>query len=1251
MSENFNAQGEVSLEIKGVDDLNALIEALGRFNEETGGTNRATERLEKDAVRAASSLKETAGGADQLGKSAQSAAEMSLPRLRYALYDVASTAGVMNATIGASGVAVLAASASYERSFTNVERTTLASAEATTRLRGELMQLTREIPESWGFVTEVAAIGAQLDIAEENLASFTETTTKFSTVTGVSAEQSAMAFGSIGQLLKVNAGEYENLGSAIAYVGVNSVATDAEIIKMAQRLAASAENAGMTAQEVVALSGALASLRVAPERAQGVMEVYFKNLNTALAEGGERLEAFAAYSGMSAEAVREMVATDPAGFFRSLSQGLSTLDPVSTTRALSDLGLSGIRAGEVFTRVSGNLEVFDQALADSNKAWADGTHLADAYGLVVDDLASKWQIFLNGALEAASAVGDALAPAAKVALDIITPMVQQLAQMAQSPAGKWAIGLAAVLGSVAFALTGIIGTSALAMASVAAMGTATAELTAAGTGSIFTLRGMSAAFTQVATSAGLSTRAVNVFKTALASTGIGFVVVALGTLATAALSAGDAIDGTADKYLGSMSGISAALAADRAAYEEALAGGAEDLSDRFLELKGVTEGVTASSAENRQAMSDAAAMLGTTVSASDAATKAVSDQTVVLGENAYAWINNALTRSEEFQKIASNEEFAKAWGEAGLTMEQVIAAAAAKGEQGVYDLFARATEASGNGGAMLSNWWGTFWGRFGRMMTSIGDWLARSWDSLWSGDFTGGNRTLLSDLFDDIGRAWNSEVFNQPASDMARLATDAANQLRMMGGAGTQAGTDIAAGAEEGAGGLDNLGSAADKAAEKIYTLKDYASDLSSVWSRAFDLRFGEESSEDAITLAWQKMRAEADASRDAIEKQRQEIKKLRADMDETRASMASLNSKQQDLQYWLMVAENYGDTLRAAEIRAEMGENSAKLAAEEAKLAETGKKVKDSQREILEEQIKLTRTTEGNSEASINNRASLTDLIQKYQEHLRTLAENGASQEELREKSEELKKSFIDQALQAGYSRDEVMKYAKAFDDMSFAIGKIPRKITVKADTDPAIQALNEFKAEASSRMSAAGTAAKNAFNSAVKGIGNTIPKKLPGTIVDYSRSFPTPYKSWEAFMAAVRKAGWPMVRLPGDYNMLANLGSGMGYQDGGWTGPGGRSSVAGVVHGQEFVFSAPAVQNIGLRNLTALHEAGKGGRASSASATGPGNGPLEVELSPYDRSLLERAIGSSELSLSGDAMQRFVGAGAINSGRTGRG
>ena len=66
-------------------------------------------------------------------------------------------------------------------------------------------------------------------------------------------------------------------------------------------------------------------------------------------------------------------------------------------------------------------------------------------------------------------------------------------------------------------------------------------------------------------------------------------------------------------------------------------------------------------------------------------------------------------------------------------------------------------------------------------------------------------------------------------------------------------------------------------------------------------------------------------------------------------------------------------------------------------------------------------------------------------------------------------------------------------------------------------------------------------------------------------------------------------------------------GYEAGGYTGDMGVNQSAGMVHGREFVFSAPAVATLGRGNLESMHDAAKAG--------GSGNGkPTNVNIVALD-------------------------------------
>lgn len=64
-----------------------------------------------------------------------------------------------------------------------------------------------------------------------------------------------------------------------------------------------------------------------------------------------------------------------------------------------------------------------------------------------------------------------------------------------------------------------------------------------------------------------------------------------------------------------------------------------------------------------------------------------------------------------------------------------------------------------------------------------------------------------------------------------------------------------------------------------------------------------------------------------------------------------------------------------------------------------------------------------------------------------------------------------------------------------------------------------------------------------------------------------------------------------------LRGAGAPVGFAEGGFTGPGGKYTPAGIVHAGEFVISKQAVDRIGIGNLEAMHRAAKSGAAGYVS------------------------------------------------------
>ncbi len=106
-----------------------------------------------------------------------------------------------------------------------------------------------------------------------------------------------------------------------------------------------------------------------------------------------------------------------------------------------------------------------------------------------------------------------------------------------------------------------------------------------------------------------------------------------------------------------------------------------------------------------------------------------------------------------------------------------------------------------------------------------------------------------------------------------------------------------------------------------------------------------------------------------------------------------------------------------------------------------------------------------------------------------------------------------------------------------------------------------------------------------------------------------------------------------------MAGAGGGGGFREGGFTG-GVEGRAAGVVHGEEFVFSAPATRTIGAQNLDWLHKATVNGPsyaaggyvaptsfASQSRSSGAGSEAPEIHIfALYDTDSLRKTVMNSD-------------------------
>jgi TP901 family phage tail tape measure protein len=1178
---------------------------------------RDVEVAEKKKQQAfAQSQREKERAASQENRRAQQA-ERNLSRERYALYDVAASYTIIATAAGAAVRALAATAIDYERSFSDVQRTTenfFTSAQigaAADAAKQELKSLASEIPVAFGQITEIATIGNQLGIAQGAIGSFSETVAKFSAATGVSVESTAMSFGRIGELLNVPASEFENLGSSIAFAGVNAVATEEQILSVTKEIATTAKMAKFSTPDIVGLSTALSSLGIAPEAARGSIIRTFAGINKAISENGERLQQYASIAGMSAEEFASTWQTNGQLAFGNLLKGLQGLsdEGQNLDTVLRNLGMVNVRDIQTVQKLGDNYDVYTSSIADANKAFQEGAFLGEAYSVIQDTVAAKLALVSNNISNLLDTLGQtAVGDVFKSILDAVNDLLVRLNQFAKSPVGQAFGAIAVVAGTLLTVIAAINAASALAQASLRAFATAQVALigpTEAAAASVAKVNGQLVATGAAGTTAALGLQKGRIAMGALNTVFNAVKILAAITIITTGLEKlGQAFTSSAQKaenLFGSFGGLQDALSAD---YASALSEYGTEAAVALAIANEEIKGQTIELESNNQAVSDAAQLQeglaiiagGDLTNGIASATDEVRAQNVVLGENFNAWIASSIASSEAFQGFAMNRSAMNALKEIGFNLQDAINVAADGGS--VVD-YVRQLGAEAE--------------RAGKLSSDAAIELAK----------------LLS--------MSNVPFFGNPLGDFANAIEGSVDQASILGAILPKVGQDL----EDAAGEAEELEKGFKGAARALRTVVDYANDLRTVFSRAMEITFGQQQALDQIASGWANIADKADKAASAIADANAEIKELTADKSV--------------LEYQLTVAERYGDEQRAAIIRA--------------KIAKLDKNIVDETKKKSEAEAELTKTTEGNSESAIENRKVLTDMVGDYASLIEMYSKTGMKGKELKARITELRKEFRQQALEAGYSREEIAPYVKMFGEFKTIVDKTPRNVDVefKANVSAANQALKEFIAKINNSSGTVTIRTNNVVTTtqapapAGSGTSTSIPQGtssnpyttgiMPGmSLPSGTRTFSAPMGSFVQMPKGLYMHGATLsgsnvllrygseknningkavkisgnvVRLQtsliGDMNALTKFAAG-GYVSG--RGSGTSDSIPAMLSNGEFVVKASAVGTYGVDFLNAINQQKVGAFTSTTSSVNNMGGSTVAHLSPEDRALLRAVI-----------------------------
>jgi len=1050
-----------------------------------------------------------------------------LAATRYALYDVAQTAGIAGLAVASIGASSVVMASKFEASYADVRRAAELTGEEAASVQKQLLEISNTAPVSFEDVSSIATLGAQMGIASNDLDKFSSTVSKFAATTDVTVDNAAQSFGRISNLLDVPADQFDKLGSSIYEVGIKTVATESEILSTTNQIAGAAAAYNFTADEVVGLSAAFASLGVAPEAARGSVTKIFGDIEKAVAKGGDDMSEYARILKTDVAGAQELWMKDPSAFFSQLVQGLS--ESKVLINDLESIGIKDRRDTNLMQRLTGNPELLINALDVSKNAFNEGTALADGYAVTMETLAAKFTIFINNLKSLAATAGAPLLGPLGLVLDVLSKFMGLLSD------APILTGFIVVLSLLVGGFLLLKSAQAAAIAGLLALKFVMDQMSSSTGLTSISFRSLSVTLRTVAADAGITRAALFGVKGATDA----------GAVSADGNSRSMRAMGLAMRAIGAI-GLVATLG--QIAYSltetylksQQAAQGLRDVQDATGEISSDT--LVASAQKSLEAVrmfEDQFNGRGDMFEQINAQVGSFFNQFI----NALPGMNNANSELEAIdQRLASmvssgNAENAAALIERmGLSTEEAAARfpgyveAIAAADDPLMQVADAADEAEGDISSMSDALDDLFSNL--NSASAFGD----SIQQLFSGIYDGGTafdflseagRTNLANLQQAMADtiAYGQTAGLSAADSLVPLfaqlqasGVDTATLLQVLasqpyeftadldisavqaklaaigkittgsfGGSGKGGANNAFSGlgqnvgilannlnraavsAPKAAKGLSGAGKAAKAAKKEVRTLSDYVSDLEKVFNDSTQYRFGVQDGLDDVQSKWDDINKEILDNRDKMKEAQDSVRDYADEIASLRADILGLQSDINQKEYFLTVAVKYDDQLRAGDLRAGIASDQADIASKQNDIAEKARQQAEAQRVA-------SGATDMSTKSAVEQREELSALYKTYQDLILEYARSGMTQGQLTAKVAELRQGFVQQAMQAGYSGAEIGRYSNAFDDLTYSINNVPRNITVAANTNPAHRALNEFLARAAASKADVSTGSSNA-------------------------------------------------------------------------------------------------------------------------------------------------------------------------------
>ncbi len=425
-----------------VEEIRQLEAAVGEADAKVDALNASARRMDAEFETA----KECAELERLQGELSETTAHVASLKKRMSMKSLGGKDSMLNAsTIKSAGMTLystltpavtmlgwrtVTAAQDMDSAFRDMAKTVDASDAQLQELKQGAIEFSKTHVTSAEQMLQIEAIGGELGIATENLQQFAETVSNLDVATNLDTEEAASSLGKLANITHMGADEYSRYGDALVRLGNNGASTEDQIVDIATRIGSMGTIVGLTVPEILALSSSIASTGMKTEASGTAIANTLSDMESAVANGGDKLEAFADAAGMTADQFAQKWQEEPIVVLEEFVKHLNDIekDGGSADATLEGLGITGTRQKQAIEGLMQTIGGLDDNLKMSNDAWEGKSDQWGAAGDAAREASKKAEGF-SGQLAILSNIGnDAMASLA----DGATPVVSAFTDIAKA---------------------------------------------------------------------------------------------------------------------------------------------------------------------------------------------------------------------------------------------------------------------------------------------------------------------------------------------------------------------------------------------------------------------------------------------------------------------------------------------------------------------------------------------------------------------------------------------------------------------------------------------------------------------------------------------------------------------------------------------------------------------------------------------------------------------------------------------------